>query len=1166
MSKKTTLILIMMSFALSVLALINTWQGDVSHAWSTPTNWALNHVPTTSEGVYIPDVGDYPYISATGGYTAYCNSISIASGATLRIADGTLNVTNDMTIYGQIWMSYADAVINVDNDIIWYSGSTELISYGIIQVAGDWTFEDGCNVTIEPDNTVVFDGSSNQFLYVYDSNSYFGNMTVDQTGTSALWLQNASTYDIHVDGDLTIANNSLLQVQSNTLTVDGTLDIENGSKMYLEHAGGELINNSALSLNGEMDIDGGDVLIHGEFDLASAGILIIDGGSFIYDVGNGENLIRGTLNISDGLYSANEEIVIYPSANTNVTGGLIRTNSIKAEYSGTFLPTAGTVEIRNDNGPWGSITCSNGNYFRNLSINLTSGGGVNLYSDITVQNDLEITAGPLFFESYEVTVCNNVEIYGGLHMDNSSDILNVGNDIIWYSGSYDYILTHGNINVSGDWYFNDGTDVQLGTGNTVNFIGSGNSTILCDDSDAEFGNLVIDQSMGGTATYIHSSSTDAMHVAGDMTVNSGNTFHVWHQDLIVDGTLDIQNTALMDLITGTLTNNSDFTLNGELVVGSGDALIHGAFDLETTGELTIDGGSFVYDESTGTNDIYGTLNISDGLYSADEPIYLYSGATTNITGGTLRTKGLRAEYSGTFQPTGGTVEIQTTNGGHGTVLCSNSNYLNILKVNPILFNEMGGAVLHSDLSIQNDLVITTGTLNISGYEVLVNNSVEIYGGLRMVDSSDILIVGNDITFYSGSMVGINDNISEGTINISGDWTFDNGTDAQLETGNTVTVVGSDNSYIYCDDDDACFGNLTIDKDSSADMVEVNSNNIIRTANDLNVTEGMLKIYDQSTLEIGNEFNIYSSFYTQGTSSNDAVISKYGTGFFDLNVETGGMIGGSYTTFENIGSAGVNIKTGAFLDALYSLNNCTFQNGETGGSLLTIDNSQTVSIDGAEFYAGSRDAIFNVTKTVDAGEITFTNSSGLFDGPDYEDDIHDRIHWSDFSAPTITTTAITDIEQTTATGGGNVTADGGSTVTARGVCWSISSDPTIADDHTTNGSGTGTFVSSLTGLDPDTHYYVRAYATNALGTSYGTEQEFDTLTGAPPDPPANLTIEIVGNDVVLTWDEVSGCTYTVYSDSDPEGSFMNVKQTGITATNWSETVSDSKLFYRVTAAN
>jgi len=95
-------------------------------------------------------------------------------------------------------------------------------------------------------------------------------------------------------------------------------------------------------------------------------------------------------------------------------------------------------------------------------------------------------------------------------------------------------------------------------------------------------------------------------------------------------------------------------------------------------------------------------------------------------------------------------------------------------------------------------------------------------------------------------------------------------------------------------------------------------------------------------------------------------------------------------------------------------------------------------------------------------------------------------------PTVTTTAVSSVAGTTASSGGNVTSDGGGTVTARGVCWSTSSSPTIANSKTTDGSGSGSFTSSITGLSYGTLYYVRAYATNSTGTSYGNEITFTTF--------------------------------------------------------------------------
>jgi len=97
-----------------------------------------------------------------------------------------------------------------------------------------------------------------------------------------------------------------------------------------------------------------------------------------------------------------------------------------------------------------------------------------------------------------------------------------------------------------------------------------------------------------------------------------------------------------------------------------------------------------------------------------------------------------------------------------------------------------------------------------------------------------------------------------------------------------------------------------------------------------------------------------------------------------------------------------------------------------------------------------------------------------------------------SLPTITTNQVTEIAQTTAVGGGNVTSDGDASVIERGICWSTNHNPTIIDAHANNGTGIGDFSVNMTGLSDNTTYYVRAYATNSVGTAYGSEVSFTTL--------------------------------------------------------------------------
>ena len=96
-------------------------------------------------------------------------------------------------------------------------------------------------------------------------------------------------------------------------------------------------------------------------------------------------------------------------------------------------------------------------------------------------------------------------------------------------------------------------------------------------------------------------------------------------------------------------------------------------------------------------------------------------------------------------------------------------------------------------------------------------------------------------------------------------------------------------------------------------------------------------------------------------------------------------------------------------------------------------------------------------------------------------------------PTIRTAIGSSISNSTAVSGGNITSDGGAAITLRGICWSTSHNPDITATHTTDGTGTGVFMSGMNGLTASTTYYVRAYAVNSAGTAYGNEINFSTNT-------------------------------------------------------------------------
>jgi hypothetical protein len=101
-----------------------------------------------------------------------------------------------------------------------------------------------------------------------------------------------------------------------------------------------------------------------------------------------------------------------------------------------------------------------------------------------------------------------------------------------------------------------------------------------------------------------------------------------------------------------------------------------------------------------------------------------------------------------------------------------------------------------------------------------------------------------------------------------------------------------------------------------------------------------------------------------------------------------------------------------------------------------------------------------------------------------------------NTPTVTTGVVSSITETGATASASVTNAGSSSVTSRGVCYSTVQNPTTSSSCVNSGSGTGSFSVTLSGLSTNTTYYVRAYATSNVGTSYSSQVEFTTLAGPP----------------------------------------------------------------------
>jgi hypothetical protein len=157
-----------------------------------------------------------------------------------------------------------------------------------------------------------------------------------------------------------------------------------------------------------------------------------------------------------------------------------------------------------------------------------------------------------------------------------------------------------------------------------------------------------------------------------------------------------------------------------------------------------------------------------------------------------------------------------------------------------------------------------------------------------------------------------------------------------------------------------------------------------------------------------------------------------------------------------------------------------------------------------------------------------------------------------SVPVLTTSDVSSITYTTASGGGTVSGDGGSPITQRGICWSTSSEPTLNDNSTTDSGTTGSFTGEMTGLSPNTTYFVRAYASNGVGTGYGEAKSFTTVALALPTLTTSAVTNIKFNSALSGGDVTSanGSPITargVVWNTQPEPTVSNNKTTQDPAT-------------------
>ncbi|MCC6816673.1 MAG: hypothetical protein IT267_09700 [Saprospiraceae bacterium] len=257
-------------------------------------------------------------------------------------------------------------------------------------------------------------------------------------------------------------------------------------------------------------------------------------------------------------------------------------------------------------------------------------------------------------------------------------------------------------------------------------------------------------------------------------------------------------------------------------------------------------------------------------------------------------------------------------------------------------------------------------------------------------------------------------------------------------------------------------------------------------------------------------NVLGPFTRQVTN-----IKTNTTYYFRAYIETAnGSALGEIKSFKTLSSVLPTVTTGTPV-ALSSISfNCTGNVTMAGSSSVTsrgicYSTSASPTTSSSTKYSGSGIGQFTVTVDfLSPGGITYYIRA--FAISDVGTTYGNQVTFTTGSCnPSLSTVPPTSITQNSATSGGTITSNGGFNITSKGVIWSTSQNPTISlSTKTNNGSGSGSFTSQITGLTANTRYYIRSYATNSCGTSYGLQESFTTS-----NPSSSGTIT-VGNGTLV----------------------------------------------------
>jgi len=386
----------------------NYWDGSFNSYWHNANNWSLGHIPLATEDAVITTSG---YTCNVDYYDDACASLTINSGATLRIADQKLTVSGSVNIYGELEMTSTSAELDCD-DITWQSGSTaDMTGSCTIYVEGTWEFVSGAEVFLTS-GYVNFDGGSNSYIRSKDDDSHFNHIR-NYKSSGLLGHSGQSTQPLDING--------------NMYCYSGT-EFRSYSAQPIEFGG--FINNIAGHLyidNGTFKFDGGSTTNHFRPGDYLNNLTVASSGTTLFD---DDIEIKGTVRLESGILS--------PGSNTITVGG----NWENVAGTGAFAEGTSAVIFNGS----GHQYCNYDENFYTLQIHKTGALRVNnasaeLYCAIYdwVDGAIDILAGTFTADDLSLSQIMGswyLNDGGEINISNYGSTVNLAGELYIYGGTF----------------------------------------------------------------------------------------------------------------------------------------------------------------------------------------------------------------------------------------------------------------------------------------------------------------------------------------------------------------------------------------------------------------------------------------------------------------------------------------------------------------------------------------------------------------------------------------------------------------------------------------------------------------------------------------------------------------------------------------------------------